>query len=150
MRNTNYSIDVVDISTFVPPVAVRISPVAELLVDSLPSCDSSPSKVYRDITYIADNISKYQNISEFEVASIVERLRSTASSGAFDNCSDDELFSYMKSRYCQLPSELNAYLNYIENNIDIIVDDFKRQQEIKDSEPEPVDNPAAPTPNVVS
>ncbi len=150
MRITNYSIDVVDISTFVPPVVVRVSPVADLLVDSLPSCDSSPSKVYRDITYIADNLSKYQNISEFEVASIVERLRSSAPSGAFDKCSDEELFSYMKSRYCQLPSELTAYFNYIDNNIDLIVDDFKHQQEIKDDVFETVDNPAADTSDVVS
>lgn len=150
MRTKKYSIEVVDISTFIPPVAIRISPVSDMLVDSLPSCDSAPSKVYRDITYVADNISKYQNISEFEVASIAERLRSFPASGAFDSCSDEELFSYMKSRYCQLPSELNAYLSYIDNNIDLIVDDFKHQQELKDNASVSVNNSAADSPDVVS
>lgn len=150
MRNKNFSIEVVDISTFIPPVAIRVSPVADMLVDSLPCCFSAPSKIYRDITYIADNLSKYQNISDFEVAAIVERLHSSASSGAFDGCSDEELFSYMKSRYCQLPSELNAYLNYIDNNIDLIVEDFKHQQELKETVSESVNNPAASTSDVVS
>lgn len=150
MRTTKFSIEIVDISTFVPPVAIRVSPVADLLVDTLPSCDLSPSKVYRDITYVADNISKYQNISEFEVAAIVERLHSSAPSGAFDGYSDDELFSYMKSRYCQLPAELNSYLNYIDNNIDVILDDFNRQQVLKDTVTETVNNPAASSSDVVS
>lgn len=143
MRIKNFNIEVVDISTFIPPVAVRVSPIAPLLVDTLPSSDSAPSKVYRDITFIADNLSKYQNISEFEVASIIERLHASAPSGAFDGCSDDELFSYLKSRYCQLPSEVNSYLNYIDNNIDLIIDDFNRQKELKDASSESVDNSAA-------
>lgn len=135
MRCIKYSIEPVEVDFEKVPSAkfTSLSVVAPLLRDELPSVNGAPCIVFRDVTYIADNLSKFNNLSDVQQVALVNRLRS-AGKGSFDNLTDDELFSFMKSRYAQLPSEIDAYINYVNNNIELIKSDIERAEAAKAAE----------------
>lgn len=126
MRKFNYNIEIRPISSEDASSlkTCSVSVISPLLVDSLLCLDESPSLILRDISYISQNLGKFQNISDVQQMSIVERLRSAVP--ASESFSDDELFSHMKSRYAQLPAEVDSYLNYINSNLDLIKADFEK------------------------
>lgn len=135
MRRFNYSFNFCDYSDddLRQLKVSSVSVIAPLLVDELLCLFESPATIVRDVSYVAQNLSKFQNVSDVQQASIVERLRSTVPASA--NFTDEELFSHMKSRYCQLPSEVDSYLNYINSNIDLINKSLSEEFEVGKSKP---------------
>lgn len=119
MRRISYYIEDCNIELPLNVTTASTSVIAPLLADTLPVIDGKKIVVSRDISYIAQNLQKFQNISNVQQAAIVDRLRQVGGN-TFDNFSDEELFESMRSRYCQLPSEVSAYIDYINSNIDLV------------------------------
>lgn len=124
MRKFNFTIDVPVVPLECMEVLPQSDVISPLLVDYLPSVDGPGCEVYHDITWLSENLSRFSDLSNMQEAAIVNALRSNPSCMT-DGFTDDELFNSLKSRFCQLPAEVNAYINYINNNIDIINEDIK-------------------------
>lgn len=134
MRKFNYNIEFREIDETVSKTlkTSSVSVLSPLLVDNLLCVDASPAIIVRDVTFISENLNKFQNVSDVQQMAIVERLRASVPSS--DKLSDEELFSHMKSRYAQLPAEVDSYLNYINSNLDIIKSDIDSLVKSKASE----------------
>lgn len=124
MRKFSFTIESIPMPLECMEVLPQVDVVAPLLVDTLPSVDGPGCEVYHDIVWLSDNLSRFTDLSSMQEASIVNALRSNPSC-LTDGFTDEELFNSLKSRFCQLPAEVNAYINYINNNIDIINEDIK-------------------------
>lgn len=148
MRTKSYSIDFLELPVLVNEVSCKSSVIAPLLVDTLPCVDCEPCVVVHDITYIASNLNKFSDISDIQQSAIIDRLRSVGGD-TFDKFSDDELFSTLKSRYSQLPAEVNSYIDYINNNIDLVKSDITRET-LKANAPDVSSVPADSSADVVS
>lgn len=132
MRKFNCIVETDSLEVDNSVIRASVSVVAPLLFDELPSTVDRPCTVIRDISYISENLSKFQNMSDIQQMAIVERLRDRGSS-QFDKLSDEELLSVVKPRFVQLPAEVNAYLNYINNNIDQLIHDAAVAASVKDN-----------------
>lgn len=124
MRKFNFTIDVPVVPLECMEVLPQSDVISPLLVDTLPSVDGPGCEIYHDIVWLSENLSRFTDLSNMQEAAIVNALRSN-SSCITDGFTDKELFDSLKSRFCQLPAEVNAYINYINNNIDIINEDIK-------------------------
>lgn len=60
---------------------------------------------------------------------------SESASSALDGFSDEEKLKVLKSRYCQSPSEIENFSNFINENFESLVSDMTAAQ--TDSSPEP-------------
>lgn len=86
-----------------------------------------------DITVIGSDVSllfRLQKMREFDnqfdsrnLDSLLSRFRQVSPSAS--NLSDEELLSIVKSRYLQSPSEIQAWSDYLEQNIEMLVDSSK-------------------------
>lgn len=148
MRKFNFTIEVPVVPLECMEVLPQSDVISPLLVDYLPSVDGQGCEVYHDITWLSENLSRFTDLSNMQEAAIVNALRSNPSCMT-DGFTDDELFNSLKSRFCQLPAEVNAYINYINNNIDVINEDLKAAADDTDESPDP--SPTADlSPDVVS
>lgn len=124
MRKFNFTIEVPETPIDCMEVLPQSDVISPLLVDHLPSVDGPGCEVSHDIVWLSENLSRFTDLSNMQEAAIVNALRSNPDCFT-DGYSDEELFDTLKSRFCQLPAEINSYINYINNNIDIINEDIK-------------------------
>lgn len=97
------------------------SPVDEFYVAEQEHTDlDSPIKVYRDPLYELFNQTRISKLGSTALDAWIKSMmiiKDNPLSELREKCSDSELLSIMKSRYCQTPSEVMNWARYLKNNL---------------------------------
>lgn len=97
------------------------SPVDEFYKDSFEFSDcDKPIKVFRDPIYELFNQERLNRLGSTSLEAWIKSMllsKNNPLSELREKCSDTELLSIMKSRYCQTPSEVMNWAKYLNNNL---------------------------------
>lgn len=97
------------------------SPVDEFYCAEQECSDlDKPIKVYRDPLYELFNQTRLAKLGTTALDAWIKSMMVTKDnplSELREKCSDSELLSIMKSRYCQSPSEVMNWARYLKNNL---------------------------------
>lgn len=97
------------------------SPIDEFYCHEQECSDhDKPIKVYRDPLYELFNQTRLAKLGTTALDAWIKSMMITKDNPLSDlreKCSDSELLSIMKSRYCQSPSEVINWARYLKNNL---------------------------------
>lgn len=94
----------------------------------------------RDITILLDSTKVQQPVFQQVISEMLSQVR-TSMSSVFDGYSDDQLLTAIKSRYLQAPCEIQAWSDWLQNNLQSIYDSLPKPEPVID----PVSNPEPPS-----
>lgn len=120
------------------------TPVDDFYCEELPSVHSvQPACVYRNDIFMVLAQKRLDSMTQEQFSRYLDHDRScTQLQSMRSRMSDDQLFSFVKSRYIQHPAELRAWSAYIQTELSSRVEEYVRS---KTSSPEP-ENASAPAP----
>ena len=112
-------------------VVLRTStPVDEFHFDSIsPTHCGTDAVVVSNPIYALFNAQRLSSIGQFNVDEWIASMNNSSSDSLKElrkNIPDDQLCDYLKSRYCQKPSEISAWCAYLSQDMDKLTADVKK------------------------
>ena len=86
-----------------------------------PAYGGSDAVIVSNPLYVIFNAQRLQSLGEFPLQEWIDAMNRSQSDSLKElrsKVSDEDLVNYMKSRYCQQPSELAQWASYLASNID--------------------------------
>lgn len=115
-------------------VVLRTStPVDEFHFDTIsPTHSGTDAVVVSNPIYALFNAQRLSSIGSFNVDEWIASMNNSFSDSLKElrkNIPDDQLCDYLKSRYCQKPSEISAWCEYLSHDMDKLTSEIRKYVE---------------------